>query len=100
MRYTNTEWDIDPKTKNLPPKIIQPQNRKLGRQFLAQKGGNMTIPTMVSLNEASGQTGLSYDYLRKLCLQKKIVYVRAGCKYLVNLEKLVEYLNQGEKVDG
>ena len=64
-----------------------------------RKGGNMTIPTMVTLNEASAQSGLSYDYLRKLCLQKKIVYVRAGCKYLVNLEKLVEYLNQGEKGD-
>ncbi len=64
-----------------------------------RKGGNMTIPTMVTLNEASAQSGLSYDYLRKLCLQKKIVYVRAGCKYLVNLEKLVEYLNQGEKRD-
>ncbi len=57
----------------------------------------MVCPTMVTLNEASAQSGLSYDYLRKLCLQKKIVYVRAGCKYLVNLEKLVEYLNRGEK---
>ncbi|NBH99774.1 DNA-binding protein [Hominisplanchenecus murintestinalis] len=59
----------------------------------------MVCPTMVTLNEASAQSGLSYDYLRKLCLQKKIVYVRAGCKYLVNLEKLVEYLNRGEKED-
>lgn len=59
----------------------------------------MVCPTMVTLNEASAQSGLSYDYLRKLCLQKKIVYVRAGCKYLVNLENLVEYLNRGEKED-
>ena len=59
----------------------------------------MVCPTMVTLNEASAQSGLSYDYLRKLCLQKKIVYVRAGCKYLVNLERLVEYLNRGEKED-
>lgn len=60
----------------------------------------MTVPTMLTLKEASKRVNISYDYLRKLCLQKKIVYVRAGCKYLVNLEKLVEYLNQGEKVDG
>lgn len=60
----------------------------------------MTIPTMWTLKEASGQTGLSYDHLRKLCLQGKIVYVRAGTKYLVNAGKLIDYLNQGEKAAG
>lgn len=57
----------------------------------------MTIPTMKTLKEAAQITGLSYDYLRKLCLQGKIVYVRAGNKFLLNMEKLVEFLNQGEK---
>jgi excisionase family DNA binding protein len=56
----------------------------------------MTVPTMVTLAEASRQTHLSYDFLRKLCLQNKIVYIRAGTKYLINLEKLVEFLNQGD----
>ncbi|MDY4115124.1 excisionase family DNA-binding protein [Blautia sp. HCP3S3_D9] len=56
----------------------------------------MTIPTMVSIKEASSRTGLSYDYIRKLCLQKKIVFVKAGSKYLINLEKLVIFLNDGE----
>lgn len=56
----------------------------------------MTVPKMVGIAEASKQTGLSYDFLRKLCLQNKIVYVRAGTKYLINFEKLVDYLNQGE----
>lgn len=57
----------------------------------------VNCPTMVGITEASKQTGLSYDFIRKLCLQGKIVYVRAGVRYLVNLEKLIEYLNQGEK---
>ena len=56
----------------------------------------MIIPTMITIKEAAGQTGLSYDYIRKLCLQGKIVYVKAGCKFLINMEKLVEYLNNGE----
>lgn len=55
----------------------------------------MTIPTMLTLKEAAQKTGLSYDCLRKLCLQNKIVYIRAGCKFLINQEKLVEYLNGG-----
>ena len=58
----------------------------------------MTIPTMITIKEASIQTGLSYEYIRKLCLQKKIVFVKAGCKYLINMEKLVEFLNQGEQM--
>lgn len=57
----------------------------------------MTVPRMVGITEASKQTGLSYDFIRKLCLQDKIVYVRAGVKYLINLDKLLEFLNQGEK---
>lgn len=57
----------------------------------------MTGPKMVTLAVASKESGLSYDYLRKLCLQNKIVYVRAGVKYLINWDKLVEFLNQGEQ---
>ncbi len=56
----------------------------------------MTVPTMVTIKTAAGQTGLSYEYIRKLCLAGKIVYVKAGTKYLINLEKLVEFLNNGE----
>lgn len=51
------------------------------------------IPTMIGLKEASKMTGLSYDFLRKLCLRGEIVHVRAGCRFLINLEKLVEFLN-------
>lgn len=54
----------------------------------------LVVPTMKTLREASELTGISYDCLRKLCLQKKIVHVRAGKKYLINLEKLVDYLNK------
>lgn len=54
------------------------------------------IPTMVTIQEAAKQTGLSYDYIRKMCIQDKIVYVKAGAKRLVNLDMLRRYLNRGE----
>lgn len=57
----------------------------------------MTFPVMLTLNQVAEATGLSYDHLRKLCLQKKIVFVRAGSKYLINAEKLRDYLN-GEEI--
>lgn len=53
----------------------------------------MQIPTMLTIKSAAEQTGLSYDCIRKMCLQNKIVYIRAGTKFLINLEKLIEYLN-------
>lgn len=55
------------------------------------------IPRMVTIRQAAAETGLSYDYIRKLCLQQKIVFVRAGSKYLVNMGKLIDFLN-GEQV--
>ena len=60
----------------------------------------LKAPQMWTLKQASENTGLSYDYLRKFCLQGKIVYVRAGSKYLLNASRLIEYLNTGEKATG
>lgn len=57
----------------------------------------MTMPTMWTLNQAKEATGLSYEFLRKLCLKKEIVCIKTGNKYLINAEKLRDYLN-GEGV--
>ena len=54
------------------------------------------IPAMVTIREVENQTGLSYDYIRKICIQDKIVYVKAGAKRLVNLDILRRHLNRGE----
>ena len=54
------------------------------------------IQAMVTIREVANQTGLSYDYIRKICIQDKIVYVKAGAKRLVNLDILRRHLNRGE----
>ena len=59
----------------------------------------MTIPTMLSIPETMKKTGLSYEFIRGLCRQERIVYMRTGKKYLINLEKFIEYLN-GEDAAG
>lgn len=57
-----------------------------------------SIPEMLTIRKAAERTGLSYDCIRKLCLQKKITFVMVGTKYLVNFDKLVDFLNgQGAK---
>lgn len=56
---------------------------------------NIQVPKMRTIRETASETGLAYNYIRNLCLQNKIVYVRAGNKYLINIDKLIEYLNTG-----
>ncbi len=57
----------------------------------------MNIPQMVTIRQASERTGVSYDALRKMCLNNQIVYIKAGSKFLINFGKLVEYLNTGDR---
>lgn len=54
------------------------------------------IPTMKSISECSEIVGLAKYHVRRLVLQGKVKYVRSGSKYLVNVDNLVEYLNNGE----
>lgn len=54
------------------------------------------IPRMLTIRQCSQETGISYERIRQLCLQKKIVHFRAGNKYLVNLDKFIDFLNTGE----
>ena len=46
--------------------------------------------------EAAEITGLAKHYVRQLALQGKVRHVRAGKKILINIEKLIEFLNNGE----
>ena len=41
---------------------------------------NYEVPEMVTLQVAAERTGLSYDCLRKLCINHKIVHMKAGRK--------------------
>ena len=52
---------------------------------------------MLSIQEAVEETGLSYYFLRKLCLADEIFNVRSGTKYLINRNSLFRYL--GEDVE-
>lgn len=54
------------------------------------------IPQMVGIDEAAEMFGLTRYFVRQLCLNNKIVYVKSGTKYLINVEKFAEYLNRGD----
>ena len=52
------------------------------------------IPTMLTIKETAKRTGLTEHYVRSLVISKEIYCLRAGRKYLVNLEKLIAYLDE------
>lgn len=53
------------------------------------------IPKMLTINETAQESGLAYNFIRQLCLQKKIVYVKAGNRFLINYDKLIDFFNKG-----
>ena len=51
------------------------------------------IPHMETIKTTAKIFGLAEHFVRQLVINGKIVAVKAGCKYLVNVDKLAEYLN-------
>lgn len=92
--YAGEMERIDAELAELKP-IVEAARAEREEKTIQRK-----IPLMWTIKEASQNTGLSYDFIRKLCLQNRIVHVKAGRKYLVNSEKLVEYLNSGKAASG
>lgn len=57
----------------------------------------MEIPMMMKLREASQACGVSYDRLRKLCLDGIVSHIRSGRDFYINMNSLATYLNESGK---
>ena len=57
---------------------------------------DVRIPRMVPLHTLEDEYVISYIALWLMCIQNKIVHIKSGNKFLVNVDKFVEYLNAGE----
>lgn len=57
------------------------------------------IPTMLTIPQIVERfPAFNYNFVRRLCIENKICYVRVGRgRYLINLEKFVDWLNGDEK---
>lgn len=54
------------------------------------------LPNMAPVKQAAQLYGLSPYYIRRLCKAGKIRYVNAGRGWLVNLDSLARYFEQGD----
>lgn len=53
----------------------------------------MNTPLMMKLRPAAALYGISYDRLRKWCLQGEVAHVRSGRDFLINTRSLENLLN-------
>ncbi len=58
------------------------------------------MPRMVTIKVAAQETELTYSCLRRWILSGRFTYfVKSGNRYLLNLDKLVEFLNSPASAD-
>lgn len=61
---------------------------------------HVKIPKMATIHETAVLTGFPENAIRRLVKDEKIVFVRAGNRVFINVEKFIEYLNKGETGNG
>ena len=55
------------------------------------------MPEMLSISAISKRTGISYSAIRNWILSGQFKgYVKAGSKYLINVDRFKEFLNGGD----
>ena len=60
---------------------------------LSAHNSQLKVPTMVTIKEASKKTRLTYNAIRKMCINNEIIFIRVGSKFMINLDRLIEKLN-------
>ena len=56
----------------------------------------MTIEQLIdTVKQAAENTAITRYFVRQLCIENKIVHIKAGQKYLINYDKFVDFLNNG-----
>ena len=50
-------------------------------------------PHMATIRETAKETGLSEHFIRKLCKSGKIITVQTGNRYLINVDRFIDFLN-------
>ena len=54
---------------------------------------DINIPRMATIKNTAKLFGLPEHFIRQKAISGEIVSVKAGCKYLVNVDRFADYLN-------
>ena len=50
------------------------------------------LPRMLKIREAAAETGLSYHFIRSLCLSGALAHIKVGNRYFINAASLESFL--------
>lgn len=88
--------------QNGPPNGLMQAHRErhkpTSRKEVHCLNNTIRYPNMGTVKRAAEIYGLSPSYIRRLCKTGKIRYVNAGHMWLVNLDSLARYFEQGDPV--
>ena len=73
--------------------------RKIERKVIFLQDSKISPPRMRTIRQAARETGFPENAIRRLVKEDAIVYVRCGSKVLVNLDRFIEFLNEGGNHD-
>lgn len=59
----------------------------------------VTLPQMLTIEQASRETHICASTLRKMCWQGKVKTIRTGKKWLINRNSLSDFLTEGGYVE-
>ena len=54
------------------------------------------VPRMRTIPQAAEEANISVHFVRKIVKEGRVIAVKSGCKYYVNLDSLINYLNTGD----
>lgn len=77
--YMESRQSILPLRKTTPSAVKQPP-----------------MPRMRTIAKAAEEANISVYFVRKIVKENRIVAIKSGCKYYVNLDSLINYLNTGD----
>lgn len=77
-------------------KVAVQVKRTLTAQKRKQKLAELPdCPVLLSLNELTTKTGLSYSFLRRMIVEERQVpYIQVGTKYMVNYNLFLQRLSE------
>ena len=82
------------RNRKVPPKKKETVKPEIPVRKYDEDG--LYLPVMKTMREASEMTGLSYNEIRNLTLNDRIVYIYAGSKKYINMDSLACYLSGDE----
>lgn len=56
------------------------------------------IPVMLTISQTAKRANIAEYCIRRLVKQGKILHIKTGVKVLINWEKFVQFLNEGEEI--